>query len=67
MYQAGLQILSFLPIKSLAKPSYPEEAGGMDETVIDAYEMPGDVGENKLLMPTQMIIKASCLTNQRHR
>jgi hypothetical protein len=39
----------------------------MDETVIDAYEMPGDVGENKLLMPTQMIIKASCLTNHSHR
>ena len=46
MYQARSQILSFLPIKLLAKHSYPEEAGGMDETVIDAHEMPGDVGEN---------------------
>ena len=46
VYQAETQTLSFLPINSLAKSSYPEEAGGMHETVIDAQEMSKEVGEN---------------------
>jgi hypothetical protein len=46
VYEAETQTLSFLHINSLAKSSYPEEAGGMHETVIDAQEMSKEVGEN---------------------
>ena len=46
VYQAETQTLSFLPINSLAKSSYPEEAGGMHEAVTDAQETSKEVGEN---------------------
>ena len=46
VYQAETQTLSFLTVDSLAKSSYPEEAGGMHETVIDAQEISKEVGEN---------------------